>query len=78
MKPINIVLEKIPGPKRKNGKNTICHCPAHEDRKASLSVSEASDGKVLLYCFSGCTTTDIVSSIGLKMRDLFPRGGRRY
>lgn len=45
-------------------------CPAHEDRKPSLSISER-DGKTLLKCHAGCETPAIVEALGLKMADLF-------
>lgn len=45
-------------------------CPAHSDRNPSLSVSRV-DGKVLLRCFAGCATKQIVDLLGLKMADLF-------
>jgi hypothetical protein len=32
------------------------HCPAHEDRNASLSLTEKDDGTVLLNCHAGCST----------------------
>lgn len=47
-------------------------CPAHEDKNPSLAISETSDGTVLLKCWAGCTVQDIVSAIGLELRDLFP------
>ena len=47
-------------------------CPAHDDKSPSLAVTEASDGTVLLKCWVGCTAQDIVSAIGLELRDLFP------
>lgn len=47
-------------------------CPAHEDKKPSLSVRELEDGRVLLHCFAGCSVSDIVSSVGLTLSDLFP------
>ncbi|MBA6061500.1 CHC2 zinc finger domain-containing protein [Pseudomonas juntendi] len=47
-------------------------CPAHDDKHPSLAVSETSEGVVLLKCWAGCTTKEIVSAIGLKLRDLFP------
>jgi DNA primase len=46
-------------------------CPAHEDHNASLSVNEGADGRVLLKCFTGCTTENIVAALGLSMNDLF-------
>ncbi|MBK7803728.1 MAG: hypothetical protein IPJ55_13885 [Chloracidobacterium sp.] len=46
-------------------------CPAHDDRTPSLSISEGSGGKILLKCFTGCSTDSILSAIGLEMKDLF-------
>lgn len=45
-------------------------CPVHGDRNnPSLSIR---DGKktLLLYCWSGCTPTSILSSVGLTWRDV--------
>jgi len=47
-------------------------CPAHDDKSPSLAITETSDGTVLLKCWPGCTAQDIVSGIGLELRDLFP------
>jgi hypothetical protein len=47
-------------------------CPAHDDRQPSLSVSIGNDGRILLYCHAGCSIEEIVSALGLEMRDLFP------
>lgn len=47
-------------------------CPAHDDKSPSLAITETSDGTVLLKCWVGCTAQDIVSAIGLELRDLFP------
>jgi Protein of unknown function (DUF3987) len=48
-------------------------CPAHEDRNPSLSVRSATDATLLLKCRAGCSTERIVSALGLKLPDLFPR-----
>ena len=50
----------------------LARCPAHDDRKPSLSVRETSDKAVLLHCFAGCTVHDITAVLGLNMADLFP------
>jgi hypothetical protein len=47
-------------------------CPAHEDRRPSLTVSRGDDGKWLLFCFAGCRTEAILSAAGLAWADLFP------
>jgi hypothetical protein len=62
---------------RRSGGQYEAICPAHEDRKASLSVKEGDDGKILVKCFAGCETEDVVAALGLRMADLFPdRDGR--
>jgi len=71
--PIDILLARLDRP-RKSGKGYTCRCPAHEDRGPSLSVTEASDGRVLLHCFAGCDTIDVLQAIGLDWKDLFPGG----
>lgn len=45
-------------------------CPAHDDQKASLSLTEK-DQKILLKCHAGCATEEIVAQLGLTMQDLF-------
>jgi len=46
-------------------------CPAHADASPSLSIREMADGRVLLRDFAGCTSLEIVSALGLHLRDLF-------
>jgi hypothetical protein len=50
-------------------------CPAHADRRPSLSISVGEQGQVLLKCFAGCSLERIVEAIGLTMVDLFPDAG---
>jgi putative DNA primase/helicase len=47
-------------------------CPAHADRKPSLSIGLGDQGQVLLKCFAGCSLDRIVEAMGLIMTDLFP------
>lgn len=69
--PIAMVLAKLGDDAKPSGSGWLCHCPAHDDNRASLSVSEGDDGRVLLHCFAGCTPNQIVSAIGLTLSDLF-------
>jgi hypothetical protein len=48
-------------------------CPAHQDQRASLSVNEGRDGRVVLHCHAGCDTTQVLDALGLRLADLFPR-----
>lgn len=71
MRPVNLVLERLVNYERRNG-YYMAECPAHEDTKASLSISEGDDGRALLKCFAGCENGDVVAALDLEMRDLFP------
>lgn len=76
MQPLNLVLSKL-GNVKKQGKEYIAKCPAHEDKKPSLSVSNGDDGRVLIYCHAGCETSDILAAIGLEVKDLFSDNGNK-
>lgn len=52
-------------------------CPAHEDGKASLGVSEGDDSRVLVTCHAGCSTESILAAMGLTFQDLFDEPVRR-
>jgi len=62
-------LEKVKavGP----GKWKAC-CPAHADRRPSLSILEKDDGRVLIHCFAGCAVHDVLSAVGADAAELFP------
>lgn len=51
-------------------------CPAHESDSPSLLVSEGCDKRVVLHCFVGCATADVIRALGLAWGDLFPDGHR--
>lgn len=56
-----------------DGESFTALCPAHDDSNPSLSIREAEDGRVLLYCHAGCETKDVLLALGLEWEDLFPR-----
>jgi hypothetical protein len=71
MTPIENLLSRLSGV-MKSGNRWSARCPAHEDRNASLSISQTGDGAALLKCHAGCDTSEILVAIGLGLRDLFP------
>lgn len=56
------VLSHLKGVKRQ-GKKWQALCPAHEDSKASLSISESEGGKVLTHCHAGCTPENVWAAL---------------
>jgi putative DNA primase/helicase len=69
---MELVLERLPHARR-NGPGYIAHCLAHDDRHASLSVTEGADGRALLSCHAGCSFENVIDALGLKNTDLFPK-----
>jgi archaellum biogenesis ATPase FlaH len=57
---------------KRNGKGWMAKCPSHDDSKASLSINETQDGHVLIKCFAGCETKDILDKLGLTFADISP------
>src|SRR5262245_19460464 len=50
---------------RRVGGGWIARCPAHEDRKPSLSITEAKGGKVLIRCHAGCEQVRVIAALRL-------------
>ncbi len=71
MTPVELLLSRLSG-KKKTGKGWSAKCPAHGDRKASLSVSEGDDGRALVKCHAGCEFEAIVVAAGLTPSDSMP------
>src|ERR687898_1324550 len=59
----------------RNGEKAMSFCPAHDDRNNPSLSLKAENGRLLLHCFAGCRPEDIVSKIGLEMKDFFSEGG---
>lgn len=57
---------------KKSGEGWTARCPAHDDRRNSLSIGTGADGKVLLHCHAGCDLDNILAAAHLEHADLFP------
>jgi len=71
--PVSTVLERLEAVKPTGDGRWMARCPAHDDRKPSLSVARGENGRVLLKCFAGCEVGDICAAMGMEARDLCPR-----
>ena len=76
MTPVELLLSRLQKVKGRNGSWTAC-CPAHNDKGPSLAIREADDGRILLHCFAGCETLNVVQAVGMDMTDLFPPDEKR-
>jgi hypothetical protein len=64
-----LVLPRLDAVK-KSGTGFMARCPAHEDGKASLSVSPGRDQPVVLHCHANCDPIDILARLDLTWADL--------
>ncbi len=69
---IDALLERLDGVRSTGAGRWIARCPAHEDRRASLSIRELADGRILVHCFALCALQEVLSSVDLKIEALFP------
>ncbi|MEY3359122.1 MAG: hypothetical protein RLZZ537_190 [Pseudomonadota bacterium] len=72
LSPLDTILARLEGV-RKHGKGFTANCPAHHDKTASLSITEAADYRVLMHCFAGCPIASVMGAVGLTVADCYPR-----
>lgn len=66
------LLSRLEKTKRRGRDAWLACCPAHDDKRASMTVRELGDGRVLVHCFAGCSVQEILDSVGLEFDALFP------
>jgi hypothetical protein len=69
---ITNILSKLKKVVTKPNDTWMACCPAHQDKSPSLSISQSNDGKILLYCFAGCSIEEITDALGIDLSQLFP------
>ncbi len=67
--PVERLLARLEAVRRTGPDRWLARCPAHEDRRPSLSIREGDDGRVLIYDFAGCGAADVVAALGLDLAD---------
>jgi hypothetical protein len=65
------VLSKLEMVKRIGDGKYKAICPAHDDRTPSLAIKD-DGGRLLLHCFGGCETSEVLGAIGLDFSDIMP------
>ncbi len=66
------LLSQLAGVKRTGVNRWIACCPAHSDKRPSLTVCELDDGRVLAHCFAGCSVEEVLHAVGLEFDALYP------
>ena len=69
---IDALLCRLDGAKETGHGKYVARCPAHDDRSPSLAIKDGGDGRVLVHCFAGCETEDVLSAIGMTFSDVMP------
>lgn len=64
------ILSRLDGVKAAGADKWQARCPAHDDRKPSLSIATAGD-RTLLHCQAGCQVEAVVEAMHATMADLF-------
>ena len=68
---IDKILSLLSRVKHISGHQYEARCPAHDDSRASLSISQGKNNRALIHCHAGCRTDAILRSIGLPLSALF-------
>ncbi len=66
------LLSRCDGVRETGQGRYVSRCPAHDDRSPSLSITEADDGRTLVYCHGGCETEDVLAAVGMTFSDIMP------
>ena len=49
---------------RWHGRYGLAFCPVHENKRTpALSITDSSDGKLLVHCFAGCSGVDVLAAL---------------
>lgn len=69
---IEKLLNGLTKVKRTGRDSWMACCPAHDDKSPSMTITQTAEGMVLLHCFAGCPTEEVLGAIGLTFEDLYP------
>mgnify|MGYP001417494800 CR=1 FL=1 len=68
-----LLLNQLQKVKQTGHDQYIALCPSHNDKNPSLAIRQTNDGRILIKCFAGCSSYEVVSAAGLSLTDLFPK-----
>ena len=64
------ILNRFDNVKPYKQNSWLVRCPAHGDKQSSLQISLDGE-RVLVNCYAGCNTSEVLSTVGLVFEDLF-------
>lgn len=71
MSNLNTLLQRLDKVQRIGNDKFKALCPAHDDRSPSLAIKD-DGGRLLIHCFGGCETANVLGAIGLDFADIMP------
>jgi hypothetical protein len=72
MRPVDLLLANLDRVRPTGSGQWIARCPAHDDKRPSLSIAVGENDAALIHCWAGCSAGEIVAALGLDLCDLFP------
>ena len=69
---IEDLLNRFDGVRETGGGQYSCRCPAHEDKSNSLGIKQGDGERIMMNCFAGCQTEDVLAAVGLTFKDILP------
>lgn len=69
---IEVLLSRLENVRQTGCNRWVATCPAHDDRRPSLSIKRAENEYVLIHCFAGCRPEEVLQVLGLSWSALFP------
>lgn len=76
MSDIETLLGRLNGVRQTGPETWMAKCPAHEDRRPSLSIRVKPDGRILVNCLAECSFYSVVSAVGMEPYQLMPHRPR--
>lgn len=57
------IARALGGKRGSNARHWMARCPAHDDHTPSFSITDAGNGRPLVYCFSGCDQRNVIAAL---------------
>ena len=67
-----LILRETRAKANKGGNGWKGHCPAHNDKSPSLSISQGADTRILLNCHIKCDLDSICAALNITQADFYP------